>query len=296
MVRLLTNEVIAVIALLGTALSFGAPLAAAEAVDLELVLAVDISRSISTEEAELQRQGYITALADPLVIKAVTSGDYGRIALTYVEWAGFDYYRTVVGWSVIDGHDSAVDFVTQLVVAPIVSAQRTSISAAIENSVLLFDANDFQGVRRIIDISGDGANNYGRPVIEARNLAVAAGITVNGLPILRDWRGEAAAMDDSNLDSVSDLDLYYQFCVIGGPGAFIIAAKDFNTFADAINRKLVLEIAGALPTSDFASWRLHGRDRSGERSSAVLQLVAEREIPPCDIGEQKWRRFFGDRF
>lgn len=296
MVRLLTNEVIAVIALLGTALSFGAPLAAAEAVDLELVLAVDISRSISTEEAELQRQGYITALADPLVIKAVTSGDYGRIALTYVEWAGFDYYRTVVGWSVIDGHDSAVDFVTQLVVAPIVSAQRTSISAAIENSVLLFDANDFQGVRRIIDISGDGANNYGRPVIEARNLAVAAGITVNGLPILRDWRGEAAAMEDSNLDSVSDLDLYYQFCVIGGPGAFIIAAKDFNTFADAINRKLVLEIAGALPTSDFASRRLHGRDRSGERSSAVLQLVAEREIPPCDIGEQKWRRFFGDRF
>ena len=296
MVRLLTNEVIAVIALLGTALSFGAPLAAAEAVDLELVLAVDISRSISAEEAELQRQGYITALADPLVIKAVTSGDYGRIALTYVEWAGFDYYRTVVGWSVIDGHDSAVDFVTQLVVAPIVSAQRTSISAAIENSVLLFDANDFQGVRRIIDISGDGANNYGRPVIEARNLAVAAGITVNGLPILRDWRGEAAAMEDSNLDSVSDLDLYYQFCVIGGPGAFIIAAKDFNTFADAINRKLVLEIAGALPTSDFASRRLHGRDRSGERSSAVLQLVAEREIPPCDIGEQKWRRFFGDRF
>ena len=296
MVRLLTNEVIAVIALLGTALSFGAPLAAAEAVDIELVLAVDISRSISAEEAELQRQGYITALADPLVIKAVTSGDYGRIALTYVEWAGFDYYRTVVGWSVIDGHDSAVDFVTQLVVAPIVSAQRTSISAAIENSILLFDANDFQGVRRIIDISGDGANNYGRPVIEARNLAVAAGITVNGLPILRNWRGEAAAMEDSNLDSVSDLDLYYQFCVIGGPGAFIIAAKDFNTFADAINRKLVLEIAGALPTSDFASRRLHGRDRSGERSSAVLQLVAEREIPPCDIGEQKWRRFFGDRF
>ena len=299
MIRLVTNRVATVFALLTTALSFGAPLAAAEPVDLELVLAVDISRSISAEEAALQRDGYIAALADPLVVKSVTSGSLGRIALTYVEWAGFDYYRTVVDWTVIDGRESAVDFVTQLVVAPIVSAQRTSISAAIENSVLLFDANDFQGARRIIDISGDGANNYGRPVVEARNIAVAAGVTVNGLPILRDWRGKPSAEEDSNLDSVSDLDLYYQYCVIGGPGAFIIAAKDFNTFADAINRKLVLEIAGAVPSTQLRAGRRYGGDQiagGSGGSGASLHLVADREIPPCDIGEQKWRRFFGDRF
>ena len=294
--RLGNNKLISFAVLLAAALGLGSPLAAAEAVDLELVLAVDISRSITAEEAELQRQGYIAALADPLVIQAVTSGSLGRIALTYVEWAGFDYYRTVVDWSIIDGHDSAVDFVTQLVVAPIVSAQRTSISAAIENSVLLFDANDFQGARRIIDVSGDGANNYGRPVVEARNIAVAAGVTVNGLPILRDWRGEAAAKEDSNLDSVSDLDLYYQYCVIGGPGAFIIAVSDFDSFADAIKRKLVLEIAGATPVRQSVLGRSYGRDRSHGQPTATLQLVAERQIPPCDIGEQKWRRFFNDRF
>ncbi|MDP6718333.1 MAG: DUF1194 domain-containing protein [Pirellulaceae bacterium] len=267
-----TNTIVSFAALLVAALGFGSPLAATEAVDLELVLAVDISRSISAEEAELQRQGYIAALADPLVIKAVTSGSLGRIALTYVEWAGFDYYRTVVDWSIIDGHDSAVDFVTQLVVAPVVSAQRTSISAAIENSVLLFEANDIQGARRIIDVSGDGANNYGRPVVEARNIAVAAGVTVNGLPILRDWRGAAAAKEDSNLDSVSDLDLYYQFCVIGGPGAFIIAARDFDSFADAIKRKLVLEIAGATTSRHPASARSHWHNRSYGRSTGTLQL------------------------
>ncbi len=294
--RLETRNLSIAVVLLATALGFGSPLAAAEAVDLELVLAVDISRSVNAEEAELQRQGYIAALGDPHVIRAITSGGLGRIALVYVEWAGFDYYRTVVDWTVIDGRDSAIDFVTQLVVAPIVSAQRTSISAAIENSVLLFETNNFQGARRIIDISGDGANNYGRPVIEARNLAVAAGVTVNGLPILRDWRGEAAAKEDSNLDSVSNLDLYYQYCVIGGPGAFIIAARDFNTFGDAIGRKLVLEIAGEMPARQFSLTNPHGRNGRSRGPAARLHLVADRKIPPCDIGEQKWRRFFGDRF
>jgi hypothetical protein len=285
-----------IIVLLATALSFVSPLSAIETVDLELVLAVDISRSISKEEAELQRKGYIAALGDSLVINAVTSGPLGRIALTYVEWAGFDYYRTVVDWSIIDGRDSAVDFATQLLIAPIVSAQRTSISAAIENSILLFDNNNIQSTRRIIDVSGDGANNYGRPVVEARNLAVAAGITVNGLPILRDWRGEEAAKADSNLDSVSNLDLYYQFCVIGGPGAFVIAAKDFNTFADAISRKLVLEISGITPSRQRSVAQTQEWSESYESSRASVILTAQREIPPCDIGEQKWRKFFNDRF
>ena len=284
------------IVLLTTALSFVSTLSAIETVDLELVLAVDISRSISKEEAELQRKGYIAALGDARVINAVTSGPLGRIAVTYVEWAGFDYYRTVVDWSIIDGRDSAVDFATQLLIAPIVSAQRTSISAAIENSILLFDNNNMQSNRRIIDVSGDGANNYGRPVVEARNLAVAAGITVNGLPILRDWRGEEAAKADSNLDSVSNLDLYYQFCVIGGPGAFVIPAKDFNTFAEAISRKLVLEISGITPSRQHSVAQTHEWSGFNQGSRASVILTAQREIPPCDIGEQKWRKFFNDRF
>lgn len=284
------------VALMTATMTFASPLGAIESVDLELVLAVDISRSISKEEAELQRQGYIAALGDALVVNAITSGPLGQIALTYVEWAGFDYYRTVVDWSIIDGRESAVDFATQLLIAPIVSAQRTSISAAIENSILLFENNNIRSTRRIIDVSGDGANNYGRPVVEARNLAVAAGITVNGLPILRDWRGEEAAKADSNLDSVSNLDLYYQFCVIGGPGAFVIAAKDFNTFADAISRKLVLEISGMTPSRQPSFARIRDWSGANQDSSVSLILAAQREIPPCDIGEQKWRRFFESRF
>ena len=265
------------------------PPRAAEMVDLELILAVDVSGSIDDEEAQLQRQGYADALSDPLVVAAVTSGMLGRIALTYVEWAAFGHYRTVVDWSLIDGKDSAEDFVRRLVAMPVVTARRTSISGAIENSLPIFNANDFDGIRRVIDISGDGANNYGRFVNEARDDAIAAGITINGLPIINDrpsrfgWR------------SIPNLDLYYEHCVVGGPGAFIVVAENFQAFATAVRRKLILEIAGA-GRSRRSTFGVRGDPSPTVSGANNLQLIAEREIPACDVGEQRWREFIGDRF
>jgi hypothetical protein len=198
-------------------------------VDLELVLAVDVSGSVDEEEAALQREGYVAALTDERVIAAIASGPLGRIALTYVEWAGEDYQRPVVGWTLIDG---------ALAIAPIVTARWTSISTALDDAAARFNDNGFEGVRRVIDISGDGINNRGRSVVAARDAAVAAGITVNGLPILNDrpnpWGGPPPI----------DLDSYYEHFVIGGPGAFIIVARDYGDFAAAILSKLIREIAG----------------------------------------------------
>jgi hypothetical protein len=212
-------------------------------VDLELVLAVDVSGSVDEEEAALQREGYVAALTDERVIAAIASGPLGRIALTYVEWAGEDYQRPVVGWTLIDGRDSAHAVAGALAIAPIVTARWTSISTALDDAAARFNDNGFEGVRRVIDISGDGINNRGRSVVAARDAAVAAGITVNGLPILNDrpnpWGGPPPI----------DLDSYYEHFVIGGPGAFIIVARDYGDFAAAILSKLIREIAGDLPAA-----------------------------------------------
>ena len=262
---------------------------AAESVDLELILAVDVSGSIDEEEAQLQRQGYADALSDPLVIAAVKSGMLGRMALTYVEWAALGHYRAVVDWSLIDGRESAEEFVRRLITMPVVTARRTSISSAIEFSLPMFDANEFDGMRRVIDISGDGANNYGRFVNEARDEAVAAGITINGLPIVNDrpsrfgWR------------SIPNLDLYYEHCVVGGPGAFIVVAESFQAFATAVRRKLILEIADA-SLGGRSSARFQEDSATAGSGASDLHLIAGREIPACDVGEQRWREFIGDRF
>jgi hypothetical protein len=210
-------------------------------VDLELVLAVDISGSVDEIEARLQREGYVAALRHPDVVQAIEGGMFGRIAVVYVEWAGDHYQRTMLDWTVIEDQASASSFADALVETPLATAHWTSLSAAIDYAVPMFEGNGFTGFRQVIDISGDGHNNRGRPVEWARDDAVAAGVTINGLPIVNDrpnpWGGRPP----------QGLDLYYEERVIGGQGAFMIVAEDYTSFASAILSKLLLEIAGEQP-------------------------------------------------
>lgn len=216
-------------------------------VDLELVLAVDVSGSIDEVEARLQRQGYVMALSHPRVIEAIRSGGYGRIAVTYVEWANGGYQRTVAEWTLVEDAASAKGLAGGLAEAPVVTAHWTSISGAIDHAAQLFAGNGYEGLRRVIDVSGDGYNNNGRPADHAREDAVAMGITINGLPIINErpnpWGSAPAA----------GLDAYYREHVIGGPGAFLVVAQDFEDFATAILSKLILEIVGTEPSVRMAS-------------------------------------------
>jgi hypothetical protein len=248
-------------------ISAGPAWSAAQAVDLELVLAVDVSDSIDRNEARLQRGGYIKALTDPAVIDAVRKGAHGRIAVTYVEWAGRGHYKVVADWAVIDGAGSAQAFAARLAAAALDTRPRTSISDAILLSLPRFHGNGYDGARRIIDVSGDGPNNFGASVTAARDAAVAAGVTVNGLPIL------PQPSEIETHGAVRELDQYYEDCVIGGPGAFIVIAESYETFADAIRRKLIREIAGTV----WPKPRLH---RVAARSSP--------DRPSCNIGEWLW--------
>ena len=248
------------------AVVFGVPAPPAEAqdvpVDLELVLAVDISGSVDEVEALLQREGYIAALRHPDVIEAIGGGMFGRIAVTYVEWAGDYYQRTMLDWSVLEDAPSALAFADALAETPLSTAHWTSISGVIDYAVPLFDGNGIEGFRRVIDVSGDGHNNRGRSAAQARDEAVAAGITINGLPIVNDrpnpWGGRPAI----------DLDLYYEQQVIGGPGAFIVVAEDYTTFASAILSKLLSRsratcrrrAGSSSPRGDQGSGRVHQCD------------------------------------
>lgn len=244
-------------------------------VDLELALAVDISRSIDAEEALLQRQGYIQAFRDPEVIQAIRSGMLRRIAVTYFEWAGMSLPEVVVGWTLIEDAASANAFAEALGRIAPNAARRTSISRAIDFALPLFEGNGVEGTRRVIDVSGDGPNNWGDLVTQARDRAVALGVTVNGLPILDDGGGLFSSFN------IPDLDLYYRDCVIAGPAAFIVVAADFSDFARAIRRKLILEIAG------------RGPPQAPGIARAAATRVA-RASPPCDIGEQLMRDLIED--
>jgi hypothetical protein len=200
----------------------------ATAVDAELVLAVDISYSMDREEQELQRDGYVQALTSPQFLNALKSNEHGRIAIAYLQWASYFDQDILIDWTIIDGPASAEAFAQRLKSAPYRRAQRTSISGAIDRAVKLFDGNGFRSDRLVIDVSGDGENSSGRPARVARDAAVAQGIVINGLPIL--------AFEPF-------LDQHYEREVIGGEGSFMIVAKNFETFGDAVLRKLIAEIA-----------------------------------------------------
>jgi hypothetical protein len=206
-------------------------------VDLQLVLAVDISGSMEFREQEVQRDGYVRAFRDPEVLRAITSGPYGRIAVTYVRWAGIFSQETAVPWTIIGSKAEADGFADAIRRVPLYTAPRTSISGALNYSFSAFTQSGVDSDRRTIDISGDGSNNDGPPVALIRQRIIQAGVTINGLPILINPSGVGG-----NLVS---LDAYYQDCVIGGPGSFMIPVKANQDFAPAIRRKLILEIAAA---------------------------------------------------
>lgn len=216
-----------------------APLTAAAQteVDLELVLAVDISRSMDREELRLQRDGYAAALRDPAVHRAIAQGMLGRIAVLYVEWSGPATLIPVGGWALIDGPDAAGAMADRLAGTRLSSGVGTSISGVIDFAVASFADNGFDGLRRVIDVSGDGPNNSGRPVTDARDAALAEGIVINGLPVMLRPGGPPFGL--------ADLDVYYEDCVIGGPFAFALPVRAAENFAETIRRKLILEIAAA---------------------------------------------------
>ena len=212
-------------------------------VDLELILAVDCSGSVDEVEAQLQREGYIAALTSDRVLNAIRSGENRRIGVAYIEWAGETYQRTIVDWTIIEDAATAKAVADKIAASPYMAIRWTSISAAIDYSVALFQKSPFESPRRVIDISGDGKNNNGRDVVSARDGAVAAGITINGLPILNSREG-AWGSGIRGFPSDPDLDTYYQNFVIGGPGSFMVPAESFDTFSQAIQSKLIREVAG----------------------------------------------------
>ena len=242
------------------------PAQAAETVDVELILAVDVSLSMSPDELELQRRGYAAALTHPGVIQAIQQGATGRIAVTYVEWAGQTWQRIVVPWTVISSQKDAEAFVEKLTANPPNSARRTSISSALLYAGDLFAEGEFRGARRVVDVSGDGANNQGPPVDMVRDAVVAQGVTINGLPLMTS--GGTPSMFD-----IDHLDLYYTNCVIGGPGAFMIPVNDWSQFPEAVRRKLVLELAGTIDDGT---------------TPVVMAAADEAKAYDCQVGERMW--------
>ena len=219
-------------------LALAAP-ARAVPVDLELVLAIDVSRSMDDDELELQRQGYAGAFVHPAIIKAIKAGAHGRIAVTMVEWAGYTFQSVIVPWTVIDGEDASETFAAAILATEKRSFNWTSISGAIDFSKRLFGMGH-EGTRRVIDVSGDGVNNHGRPAAQARDEALALGIVINGLVIMNDRPGPGGWRQIPT----QPLDEHYRENVIGGPGSFLIVAQDFDSFAYAVRNKLIREISG----------------------------------------------------
>ena len=235
-------------------------------VDVELVLAADVSRSMSPSELEIQRRGYAEAITSNEVLTTIGNGMIGRIAVTFMEWAGNDLQTVVVPWTLIDSAEDARAIADTLTSEFHGNMRRTSISGALTEAARLFDDNGFHGLRRIIDVSGDGPNNSGGPVVPARDAVLARGIVINGLPLM--------TMDGFSFRwGIEDLDAYYLNCVIGGPGAFMIPVYDWSEFAEAVRRKLVLEIAGLPVAPDAVGARLR-------RANGY----------DCMVGEKIWQR------
>lgn len=237
-------------------------------VDVELVIAVDISYSMDPDEQALQRDGYVQALTSREFLRALREGSNGKIAVTYFEWAGAGDQKIVMPWRLIDGPEAADAVAAEIARAPYRRASRTSISGALRFAQPLFDNSGYRGLRRVIDVSGDGANNSGPLVTLTRDAIVAQGITINGLPIVLK-RASYATLD------IEQLDIYYEDCVIGGAGAFVIPIREREKFIEATRTKLVLEIAGRQP------------------EGKVIPASAQAPRVSCTIGEKMWQERWG---
>ena len=240
-------------------------------VDVELVLAVDVSYSMDMDELAIQREGYAQAIVSKEFLQALKTGPHGKISVTYFEWAASSDQKIIIPWRLIDGPETADAVANEIMKTPIRRASRTSISGAINFAMPLFDENPHRGLRRVIDISGDGPNNNGAPVTVARDAAVEKGIVINGLPIMVK-EPSYSTMDIDNLDA------YYEDCVIGGPGSFVVTIKDRDKFKEAIRTKLLLEVAGRTP----------------ERPVVPAAAAASKEPRVnCMIGEKIWQDRWG---
>jgi uncharacterized protein DUF1194 len=240
----------------------------APTVDVELILAVDVSYSMDMDELAIQREGYAQAIVSKEFLQALKSLPNGKIAVTYFEWAASSDQKVIIPWRLIDGPETADAVANEIMKTPIRRASRTSISGAIYFAMPLFEENPYHGLRRVIDISGDGPNNNGAPVTGARDAALEKGIIINGLPIM------VKEPSYSTMD-IENLDLYYEDCVIGGPGSFVVTIKDREKFKEAIRAKLLLEVAGRTP----------------ERR--VVPVAAKEPRVSCLIGEKIWQDRWG---
>jgi Protein of unknown function (DUF1194) len=262
---------------------------APEEVDVALVLAVDISFSMDLDELALQRNGYVQALKSPEVIRAIERGAIGKIAVAYFEWAGNTIQHNILPWTVIDGAASATAFAEKLAEAPTRRGRRTSISGAIDTSMKLFDEANVRPLKRVIDISGDGPNNDGRMVTIARDEALAKGVNINGLPVM---------LKTSSYMDLENLDKYYEECVIGGPGAFVIPIRAPAQFTEAVRTKLVLEISGLQPEPARIMLAQSGQAQSGQAQSRQVQSGQAPSVRPvpfnCAVGERQWRERWGN--
>ncbi|MGK9051216.1 DUF1194 domain-containing protein [Neorhizobium petrolearium] len=232
-------------------------------VDVELVLAVDTSRSMDYEEVRIQREGYVEALKHKEFIDAVRTGLIGRIAISYFEWAGDVVPDSVMDWQVIETEQDAIDFANKLEARPINTQRRTSISAAIAQGATMIVANSYRGTRQVIDVSGDGPNNSGNPVVPARDKAMEAGIIINGLAIMLRPSGAPGGLDK-----------YYADCVVGGPGSFVLPVHKIEDFAVAVRRKLVMEISSRTPPA------------------TVQKVAGNQPTSDCLVGEKQWQDLF----
>jgi hypothetical protein len=237
-------------------------------VDVELVIAVDVSYSMDPDEQALQREGYVQALTSREFMQALHEGANGKIAVTYFEWAGEFDQKIIMPWRLIEGPDSAAAVGAEIAAAPYRRASRTSISGGLKFAKPLFDHGGYRGLRRVIDVSGDGTNNAGALIVPTRDDVLAAGITINGLPIMLK-RPTPGSMDIENLD------VYYEDCVVGGPGAFVVPIHERKQFIEVTRTKLVLEISGRQP------------------EPRVIPASSRAPRISCTIGEAMWRERWG---
>jgi hypothetical protein len=237
-------------------------------VDVELVIAVDVSYSMDLDELAVQREGYAQAIVSKEFLQAMKAGPNGKVAITYFEWSASSDQKIIIPWRMIDGPETADAVANEIMNTPVRRGSRTSISGAINFAMPLFDENPYRGLRRVIDISGDGPNNNGAPVTGARDAALEKGIIINGLPIM------VKEPSYSTMD-IDNLDWYYEDCVIGGPGAFVVSIKDRDNFKEAIRTKLLLEVAGRTP----------------ERR--IVPAAEKEPRVPCLIGEKIWQDRWG---
>lgn len=238
----------------------------AASVDVELILAVDVSYSMDMDELAVQREGYAQAIVSKEFLQALKTGPKGKVAIAYFEWAASNDQKIIIPWRVIDGPETADAVADEIMKTPIRRASRTSISGAIYFAMPLFDQSPYHGVRRVLDISGDGPNNNGAPVTGARDEALSKGIVINGLPIM------VKEPSYSTMD-IDNLDWYYEDCVIGGPGSFVVPIKGRDKFKEAIRSKLLQEVA--------------------ERTRPVVAVADKEPRVSCLIGEKIWQDRWG---